>query len=179
LRDQVASVEHELRRYKTLAENAMAQVDEAALNRVSAGFNNSIAILVWHISGNLKSRFLDFLNSDGEKPWRARDEEFVARQVSRAELLEKWDEGWRVALDAVGGLSDPDLDRTVTIRQEPLRVHQALHRALAHVAYHVGQIVYVAKASSGDAWKFLSIPPGMSEEYNKKLARVVSGDDKR
>jgi hypothetical protein len=168
MRDRVASLEKELRRYKALAEGAMAQIDEGELNRVTAGFNNSIAILVWHISGNLKSRFTDFLKSDGEKPWRARDEEFVARQVDRTELMARWEDGWSVMLSALERLSDEDLKRTVTIRQEPLLVEDALHRALAHSAYHVGQIVYIAKAARGDSWKFMSIPPGKSEEYNRR-----------
>jgi uncharacterized damage-inducible protein DinB len=168
VRDRVASLEKELRRYKALADGAMAQLDEDDLNRVTAGFNNSIAILVWHISGNLKSRFTDFLKSDGEKPWRARDEEFIARRVDRAELMTKWEEGWSVMLSSLEGLSDEDLNRTVTIRQEPLLAEQALHRALAHAAYHVGQIVYIAKAARGDSWKFMSIPPGKSEEYNRR-----------
>ena len=133
MRDRVASLEKELRRYKALAEGAMGQLDEGDLNRVTAGFNNSIAILVWHISGNLKSRFTDFLKSDGEKPWRARDEEFVARQVDRAELMTRWEEGWSVMLSSLESLSDEDLKRTVTIRQEPLLVEDALHRVLAHV----------------------------------------------
>src|SRR5438874_2630919 len=101
MKNHVAPIERELQRYKKLAEDAMAQIDEAALNRATPGFDNSIAILVWHISGNLKSRFTDFLTTDGEKPWRQRDEEFVTRSVSRAELLEKWDEGWRAVLGAL------------------------------------------------------------------------------
>jgi uncharacterized damage-inducible protein DinB len=159
MRDHLASIESELRRYKGLAEDAMSQIDETELNRVTAGFNNSIAVLVWHISGNLKSRFTQFLETDGEKPWRGRDEEFTVRSVNRAELTAKWNEGWDVLLATLADLTDADLARTVQIRQEPLRVEQALHRALAHVAYHVGQIVYIAKAARGDAWKFMSILP--------------------
>jgi hypothetical protein len=168
MRDQVAPMERELRRYKTLAESAMAQVDEGALNRATPGFDNSIAILVWHISGNLKSRFSDFLTADGEKPWRHRDEEFVARRVSRAELLAKWEEGWSVLLGTFAAMTDEDLPRTVSIRQEAMPARDALLRALAHVAYHVGQIVYIAKAAKGEAWNFLTIPPGKSEEFNAK-----------
>jgi hypothetical protein len=159
MKDHLASIESEFRRYKALAEGAMAQADDADLSRVTPGFDNSIAILVWHISGNLKSRFTEFLTSDGEKPWRGRDEEFVARTVTRAELAGKWDEGWSVLLRTLGELNDEDLTRTVTIRQEPLAVGQALHRSLAHVAYHVGQIVYIAKSARADAWKFMSILP--------------------
>ena len=168
MRDIVASIEREFRRYQDLAEGAMRQLEEADLNRANPGFDNSIAILVWHISGNLKSRFTDFLTSDGEKPWRARDEEFVARTVTRGELLAKWEEGWTVLLTALKSLTDDDLKRSVAIRRQPMAVYDALHRSLAHVAYHVGQIVYVAKSARGDSWTFMSIPPGKSEEYNKK-----------
>ncbi len=179
MRDHVGSLEHEFLRYRSLAEGAMAQVDESDLNRVTPGFNNSIAVLVWHISGNLKSRFTDFLNSDGEKPWRARDEEFVSRTVTRSELLNKWEDGWSVLIRALGELSDEDVKRTVTIRKEPLTVGQALHRSLAHAAYHVGQIVYIAKAARGEAWSFMSIPPGKSDQANRNPAREVPGDEKR
>jgi hypothetical protein len=178
MRDHIESLETEFRRYKKLAEGAMAQIDEGELSRVTAGFNNSIAMLVWHISGNLRSRFTEFLTSDGEKPWRGRDEEFVARSVSRAELLTRWDEGWHILLGTLSRLGDGDLARTVTIRQEPLAVAQALHRSLAHVAYHVGQIVFVAKAARGDAWTFMSIPPGRSEEYNRNPTREILREEK-
>src|SRR5437762_10855691 len=109
MREQLAPLEKEFRRYKTLAESAMAQVDEAALNRARPGFDNSIAVVVWHMSGNLKSRFTDFLTTDGEKPWRHRDEEFVARSVARPELLAKWEEGWSVLLTALTAMNDEDL----------------------------------------------------------------------
>ena len=162
------SIGSEYRRYKGLGEGAIAQLDDADFSK-PAGGGNSIAILVWHISGNLKSRFSDFLASDGEKPWRARDEEFIDRSVTRAQLLEKWEEGWRALFAALATLQPDDLERTVTIRTQPMAVHDALHRSLAHVSYHVGQIVYIAKALRGDTWKYMSIPPGKSEEFNKRL----------
>src|SRR3954463_11674578 len=137
MRDHIGSMERGFRRYKTLAESAMAQIDESALNHAAPGFDNSIAVLVWHVSGNLKSRFTDFLTTDGEKPWRMRDEEFVARRVSRADLLGKWEEGWTVLLNALAGMGDAALPRTVTIRSEPATAEQALYRSLAHAAYHV------------------------------------------
>jgi hypothetical protein len=121
------------------------------------------------VSGNLRSRFTDFLTSDGEKPWRKRDEEFEARAVSRDELLEKWDQGWRVLLSALDELTDDHLERTITIRHQPLSVTEALLRSLAHASYHVGQIVYAAKAARGDEWNYLSIPPGASEQYKPQL----------
>jgi uncharacterized damage-inducible protein DinB len=164
MRDLVISVTTEYVRYKALAEAAFAQVTDEDLSVASGG--NSIAQLVWHISGNLASRFTDFRTSDGEKPWRHRDEEFVARTVTRAELVEKWERGWRVLFTALDALTDADLGDTVTLRRQPLRIHEALHRSLAHASYHVGQIVFIAKARQGDRWNCLSIPLGQSETYN-------------
>jgi len=173
-RDIISSIEKELRRYKGLAEGAMSQLGESDLVRLSPGFDNSIVTLVWHISGNLKSRFTDFLTADGEKPWRGRDEEFVARTVNREELLEKWEDGWRVLFTTLGTLKDDDLKRSVTIRRQPTTVCDALHRSLGHLSYHVGQIVYVAKSTRGAAWTFMSISPGRSDEYNEHPARDIS-----
>ena len=163
----VASIEGEFRRYKALAEGAIRQVDEPALSVRGLGDQNSIAIIAWHVSGNLTSRFTDFLTTDGEKPWRHRDEEFVDRTVGRVELLEKWERGWSVLFATVADLTDDDLSKTVQIRSQPIPVVDALHRALAHVSYHVGQIVLLARAAAGGDWKYLSIPPGQSETYNR------------
>jgi hypothetical protein len=162
----IASVQAEYLRYKALAEAAVSQLSEDELVVPGSGGGNSVAVLFWHLAGNLRSRFTDFLSTDGEKPWRKRDEEFQARAISRAELLAHWERGWSTLLDTLGGLTDADLERTVTIRGQPLRVSQALHRSLAHVSYHVGQIVYIARGLRGPAWRFLSIPPGQSEQYN-------------
>lgn len=164
----IDSIRAEFLRYKNLGEKAIAQLDGAALSAVPAGGSNSIATICWHMSGNFRSRFTDFLTSDGEKPWRQRDEEFEPRAVSREELLEKWEQGWRVLLDALGQLTDDDLERTITIRNQPHSVTEALLRSLAHASYHVGQIVYAAKAARGDQWTYLSIPPGQSEQYNQQ-----------
>ena len=117
------------------------------------GGGNSILVICWHVAGNLRSRFTDFLTSDGEKPWRNREEEFQDRAATRAELLAHWEMGWSALLDALAGLTDSDLARTVTIRGQPLRVHEALLRSLAHVSYHVGQVVYAARALRGGAWR--------------------------
>jgi uncharacterized damage-inducible protein DinB len=163
----VTAIEAEFRRYKTLGEKAIAQLDEAALSAAPPGAGNSIATICWHVSGNLRSRFTDFLTADGEKPWRKRDEEFEPRAVTRDELLAKWEQGWAVLLDALGTLDDGDLDRTVTIRGQSLSVLEALLRSLAHASYHVGQIVHAAKSARGSDWTYLSIPPGESESYNR------------
>ena len=165
MRDVIASIEAEYRRYKTLGEGAISQLADAQLPEATSS-GNSIVTIVWHLAGNLKSRFTDFLSSDGEKPWRDRDSEFLAREVSRNELQAKWEDGWRVLLAALSDLSDADLQRTVTIRSEPHTVAQALHRSLAHTSYHVGQIVYLAKALRGADWRYLSIPPGQSSSIH-------------
>jgi hypothetical protein len=163
----VESTRAEYLRYKALAESAIAQLSEPHLSAPGPNGGGSIAIICWHIAGNLKSRFTDFMKSDGEKPWRQREEEFERRTVTRAELLAKWNDGWAALLGALDTLTDGHLTVTVTIRQQPLLVHEALHRSLAHIAYHVGQIVYVAKEFRGSEWKYLSIPPGQSDAYNR------------
>lgn len=162
----IRSIEGEYIRYKALAESALAQVPEAALSEPGPAGGNSLAIICWHLSGNFKSRFSDFLTSDGEKPWRNRDEEFEARSLSREELLTKWNEGWGVLLDTLGSLSDEDLHRDVKIRGHSVAVHEALNRSLAHASYHVGQIVYLSHAIVGNGWRYLSIAPGGSAAYN-------------
>lgn len=164
----IASLRAEYLRYKTLAEAALAQLSDTELSAAGAGGGSSVTTICWHVAGNLLSRFSDFLTTDGEKPWRHREEEFQARTVSREELLAHWERGWTTLLDALGALTDADLDRTVTIRGQPLAVNEALHRSLAHAAYHVGQVVYVARGLRGASWRFLSIPPGQSEAYNAR-----------
>jgi len=168
MRDIVGSIEGEWRRYKTLGEGALRQTHDEELGYDGPGGGNSIAVIVWHIAGNLKSRFTDFLTSDGEKPWRNRDEEFRPRpDVSRDEVMSKWNEGWAILLDALAPLTDADLSRTVVIRGEKSQVHDTLHRLLAHTSYHVGQVVYLAKAFRAKDWECLTIPLGKSAEYNQ------------
>ncbi len=169
-RDVVASIEAEFRRYKAAAEAAMAQLETEQLTERASTTDNSIATMVWHIAGNLHSRFSDFLASDGEKPWRDRESEFEARAPTREQLLEKWEDGWNMLLSTVAALTDDDLFRMVSIRGVALPVHAALHRSLAHVSYHVGQIVYLSKMMRSDAWQYLSIPPGGSVDYNRDPA---------
>jgi hypothetical protein len=164
----IESITAEYLRYKALGEGAIRQVAESELSRGNAPAENSIAVICWHISGNLRSRFTDFLTADGEKPWRNREEEFVARSVSRDDLLRKWEEGWAVLLTALDGLDDGRLGQTVTIRGQSLLVHEALHRSLAHLAYHVGQIVYIAKSLRRADWTYLSIPPRGSTSDDAK-----------
>jgi uncharacterized damage-inducible protein DinB len=163
----IESIRAEYLRYKGLAEAAIDQLSDDELSAHEANGGNSIAVICWHISGNLRSRFTEFLTSDGEKPWRKREEEFRARTVTRSALLSKWREGWDALLGTLATLTDKQLELTVTIRGQPLRVHEALHRSLAHLSYHVGQIVYIAKATRGKDWKYLSIPPGKSDAVNQ------------
>ena len=169
MRPIISSIASEYRRYKLVAEAAIHQLDDEQLG-ASKGGANSIATLVWHLSGNLKSRFTDFLTTDGEKPWRDRESEFLPRRVTKTELLQKWEEGWQVLFGTLQNLEDDDLARSVTIRGKALTVTEALHRSLAHTSYHVGQIVFMAKAARGAGWQYLSIPPGQSEDYNKNPA---------
>jgi uncharacterized damage-inducible protein DinB len=164
----IASLRAEYLRYKALAEGALGQLSEPELGTAGPGGGNSVATICWHMAGNLRSRFTDFLTTDGEKPWRFREEEFQAPTVSRDELLAHWERGWSTLLDTLGGLTDDDLERTVTIRGQQLTVNEALHRSLAHAAYHVGQVVYAARGLRGESWRFLSIPPGKSEAYNAR-----------
>jgi uncharacterized damage-inducible protein DinB len=163
----IESIRNEYLRYKSLAEGAIDQLPDGELSASDGDASNSIAAICWHISGNLQSRFTDFLTADGEKPWRNREEEFARRTVTRTELLEKWERGWAVLLSALDELSDGQLAQEVIIRGQPMQVHEALHRSLAHLSYHAGQIVYVAKAKRGRDWKSLSIPPGGSATYNR------------
>ncbi len=123
MRHIIGSIEAEYQRYKALGEGAIAQLDEAELSTPGPNAGNSVAVIVWHLSGNLASRFTDFLTSDGEKPWRHREEEFAARTVTREELMDKWRQGWTVLFEAVAGLTDDRLEQQVTIRGQPLAVH--------------------------------------------------------
>ncbi|MGE3178782.1 MAG: DUF1572 family protein [Vicinamibacterales bacterium] len=165
------SIKAEYLRYRALAEGAMAQLTDAELSADGPNGGNSIAVICWHLSGNFASRFTDFLTSDGEKPWRQRESEFEPRATTREELQARWNGGWAILLDALAPLTDADLTRTVLLRGQPFLVHEALLRSLAHVAYHTGQIVYLAKAQRGTAWQYLSIPPGQSEAYNRDPSR--------
>ena len=162
----IESITGEYKRYKALAEGALAQLADDQLAAPAPGSGNSIATICWHVGGNLRSRFTDFLTTDGEKPWRSREEEFQARSVTGQELLAHWEAGWGALFATLATLTDADLSRTVTIRGQAFRVDEALHRSLAHASYHVGQVVYAARSLRGTAWRFLSIPPGQSAAFN-------------
>jgi hypothetical protein len=153
------------RNYKALGERAMAQVSDENLHALVDPDANSIAIIVKHVGGNLRSRFTDFLTTDGEKPNRDRDDEFeMPVQASRTEVLDWWEGGWTAALEAIDALTPEDLDRTIRIRGEAFLVVEALSRSVTHTAYHVGQIVMIAKHFAGPHWASLSIPKGRSKD---------------
>ena len=156
----------EFRRYRRIGERALAQIPDAGLNDISAPDGNSPAMLVRHLSGNLTSRFTDFLSTDGEKPWRDREQEFADRRFSRTEMEGLWATGWQTLETTLAALTDADFARVVHIRGEPWSVHAALARSLAHVAYHVGQLVLLARQGATTQWQWISIPRGASEAYN-------------
>ena len=158
------------RNYKTLTERAMAQVTDEQLFAVLDGEMNCIAIIVKHMAGNMRSRWMDFLTSDGEKADRKRDTEFENPPKTRAALMTLWEDGWNNVFNALEPLSDVDLDRTVGIRGEPHSVMQAVNRQIAHYAYHCGQIVFLAKHLQATQWKPLTVPRGKSEEFNQRVA---------
>jgi hypothetical protein len=160
------------RHYKKLAEEAMKQVTDAQLQIVLDPEMNSIAQTVKHMTGNMRSRWTDFLNTDGEKPDRQRDSEFVDPPATREKVLERWEEGWQLVFQALEPLTDADLSRTVFIRGEAHSVMQAVNRQIAHYAYHCGQIVLLAKHFRSQEWQSLSVPRNKSGEFNQ---RVLAG----
>jgi len=157
----------EYKRYKSLLENAIEQVSEDDMFKQVDEQGNSIAVLVKHLAGNLRSRFTDFLTTDGEKEWRDRESEFDVGQMTKVDLMQTWSDSWNILTDSVFPLSPDDMSKTVTIRGVPFTVEEALARSLSHFSYHVGQIVYLARSLRGKDWKYLSIPPGGSSTYNQ------------
>ena len=162
----LAEIQRQLRGHKRMAETAMAQLDDKDFFAMIDPESNSVAVLVKHIAGNARSRFTDFLTSNGEKPDRFRDREFeLAQKTTREEVMRWWEQGWTIVFSTLESLKPEDIQRTVTIRQEPHTVMQALNRALAHYAQHIGQIVFLAKHLRSSQWQTLSIPRGKSEDY--------------
>jgi hypothetical protein len=158
----------QLRGHKRMGEGAMSQLNDADFFVTLDPESNSIAILVRHLAGNMRSRFTDFLTSDGEKPDRFRDREFeIAPATARVDVMQWWEEGWACVFAAIDPLKREDVMRTVTIRGEPHTVLQAINRQIAHYAQHIGQIVFLAKHLRSSEWKTLSIPRGKSEEFKK------------
>src|SRR4051812_41262312 len=152
---------------KGWADKAIGQLPDDKLHIALDANTNCIAVIMKHVAGNLLSRWTDFLTTDGEKPWRNRDDEFVDSFTSRGELLTYWDSGWQRLFDSLEGLSPADLLKTVTIRGEPHTVPLAMQRSLAHSCYHVGQIILIARILAGDNWTTITIPRGPSASFNK------------
>jgi Protein of unknown function (DUF1572) len=164
----------EFKRLKDLGDRAIAQLGDQELNNPLAPGGNSVAVIVRHLAGNMRSRWTDFLTSDGEKPDRNRDSEFDETPLGRDELVGAWNGGWEVLFGALNGLSDDDMARIVTIRHEPHTVVQAIQRQLAHYAGHVHQIVLIGKCLKGTGWQTLSIPRGASESFNARMASTFA-----
>ena len=169
----VSTFVREFQKTKQLADRAIAQLTDAQLQARLDDDGNSVAMLMQHVAGNLRSRWTDFLTSDGEKPWRNRDAEFEPPAGTRAELLASWEQGWAVLFATLDGLTDDDLPRTVTIRSEGQTVLAALARQLGHYAGHAYQIVFLAKHLQGPAWTTLSIARGQSSAYTDALRSTV------
>lgn len=160
-----------LRGHKRLADGAIAQLSDEQFFAAPDSESNSVAITMKHMAGNMRSRFTDFLTSDGEKPDRNRDQEFIIEaNANRADIVRAWEQNWSLVLDTLASLQPDDLARTVTIRGEPHSVLQAINRQVAHYAYHIGQIVFLAKHWKGAEWKTLSIAKGKSAEVNAMMA---------
>jgi hypothetical protein len=168
-------VRRQFRGHKRLAEGAMAQLKDEDFFVALDAESNSIAVIVKHLAGNMRSRFVDFLTSDGEKPDRHRDQEFeIGPGTTREEVMRWWEAGWGHVFAAIASLTSDDVMKNVTIRSEPHTVLQALNRQVAHYAYHIGQIVFLAKHLRAEEWKTLSVPRGKSEEFNAKKFAVPS-----
>ncbi|MCW5922774.1 MAG: DUF1572 domain-containing protein [Saprospiraceae bacterium] len=154
--------------YRELGDKALAQIDDEHIHWQPSPESNSVAIIVKHLNGNMRSRFTDFLTADGEKPWRDREAEFENDYANKEELLAAWNEGWECFFDAVNPLTDRDLDKIVYIRNEGHTVLEALSRQLAHYPYHIGQLVYLCRLLAGEKWQSLSIPKGGSRAFNNE-----------
>ncbi len=165
----------ELQRLKKLAENALSQIDDEQLFTTINKEGNSVAVILKHLSGNMRSRWRDFLTTDGEKPDRNRDNEFVIDSKDTKDLIVKrWEDGWSILFNAIQSLQPSDFDSTVVIRGEPHTVVQAINRQMTHYSYHVGQIVFLAKHLRGSEWKSLSVPFGKSKEFNISPRKYLS-----
>jgi hypothetical protein len=171
-------VVREFDRLKKLSEGALAQLDDSEFFEQSSDAENSVALVVKHLAGNMRSRWRDFLTSDGEKPERDRDSEFeIAASDTRESLERLWEEGWKCLFEALAPLADGDLTQSVLIRGEPHSVLQAINRQLAHYAYHTGQIVFAAKSLRGDGWRTLSVPKGGSSAFNAGPSPYLGAPD--
>lgn len=171
----LAAAIDEFQKIKKLADKSIEQLSDAQLRATIDPDANSVAVLMRHMAGNMRSRWIEFMTSDGEKPDRMRDREFEDPGQSRAELIAEWEHGWRCVFEALTPLGDADLQRSVVIRGESMSVYKAISRQVAHYAGHAYQILLLAKHLQGASWKTLSIPRGQSEEFNRRmLAKLKS-----
>ena len=166
-KEYLSTIISRLKYYKDLAERTFSQLEEKDFHFIPAEESNSISVIIQHMSGNMVSRFTNFLTEDGEKEWRHRDTEFFENSYSYKELLEVWEKGWTCFFDALNNLKEDDLIKTIYIRKEPISVIDAINRQLAHHSYHIGQIVYLGRLIKKDKWVSLSIPKGQSDNFNK------------
>jgi len=165
----IKDIHKRLRYYKELGDKSFEQLEEKDFFYQPSAESNSIAVIVQHLLGNMLSRFTDFLTEDGEKPWRKRDAEFEMMDITKADVISFWNNGWACVFNAVENLKPGDLTKTIYIRTEPLQVYDALLRQLAHYPYHVGQIVFIAKMIKDREWKTLSIAKGNSNAFNEQM----------
>ena len=163
------SVIKRFKEYKMLGEKTFAQLNDGEMHFQPNEESNSIAIIIQHMHGNMLSRWTNFLTEDGEKNWRKRDDEFEVHDYTKQQLIDKWNEGWKVFLDTLDSLTEHDLSKTITIRSQPLVVADAINGQLAHYSYHVGQIVYLGKWIKVFGWQSLSIPKQQSDQFNETL----------
>lgn len=164
----IKSVLFEFKRYKTLGDKTFAQVNEKDIHWVNSAYDNSIAIVVKHIVGNMFSRWTNFLTEDGEKTWRNRESEFNEAYGSKSEMIQAWEKGWQCLFDALESITSDNFDSEIKIRNEAHTIFEAVNRQLAHYANHVGQIVYIGRMIKGNKWISLSIQKGGSEEFNQE-----------
>lgn len=164
--DSLSGVIQQFEYYKMLGEKTIERLNDVQLNWSYNTECNSIAVIVQHLSGNMLSRWSNFLTEDGEKSWRNREKEFEAKMLDKSELLEVWNKGWQCLLETLQSLTASDMSKTVYIRNQGHSVMEAIHRQLAHYPYHIGQIILIGKMCLGKDWKSLSIPKGHSEQFN-------------
>ena len=165
-KEYLSTVIKRLKYYKELGEKTFEQLEEKDFHFLPTSESNSIAVIVQHLSGNMLSRFTNFLTEDGEKEWRQRDDEFEIHGLSKQQTIDLWNKGWQCCFEALEALTENDLLTVIYIRKEPLTVVDAINRQLAHYPYHIGQVIYIGRMIKNKDWKNLSIPKGKSLQYN-------------
>ncbi len=170
-KDFMESAYYEFRRYKALGDKTFAQLSDQDIHWQLAEYDNSVAVIVKHMVGNMLSRWTNFLTEDGEKTWRERDDEFVDTYPGKAEMIASWEKGWKCLFDALSEVNEGNFNSKVKIRNEDHAIMAAVNRQIGHYAYHSGQIVFIGKLIKGKDWVSLSIPKGESKAFNKRMFR--------